>query len=430
MLHFFLFLNDLAHKSPILDEILRFFFVSGVPLLASILLAQLTILWPVNSPQSRSKILWAILVAIGFGALLMVGIEVISSALHLGNISPRPYMTRRVNLLVVEPQDNSFPSPELILAAIFCFASWTLSKKWGAVSSVLVVLLGLTRMICGTNYLADVFFGAVFGLAFGALAFAIFKVSAVAQIRARQSGFSLATLGATIAGIIFIASSEPRFSSKLAAPWNSPALATASHDHENEGKVEETAPMSDEDAQNEAKTLALTKRSSLYLPEVETYLRGKLTPLTKPFSLLDIEVAPFKTADSAYRVAAVRYEVRQDIPDLRRQTVECGARLAKAILTLDSQIENVDVIAVMRGDAAVIDDSEMRFTGDEVPVFTASIQRKNLIIEGNDWANSPTIDGGSWLRFRSRIYLNNRVLPENPESRHEPKAPVLAGGKQ
>ncbi len=187
--------------------------------------------------------------------------------------------------------------------------------------------------------------------------------------------------------------------------------------------------MSDEDAQNEAKTLALSKRSSLYLPEVETYLRGKLTPITKPFSLLDIEVAPVKTADSAYRVAAVRYEVRQDVPDLRRQTVECGARLAKEILTLDSQIENVDVIAVMRGDAAVIDDSEMRFTGDEVPVFTASIQRKNLIIEGNDWANSPTIDGGSWLRFRSRIYLNNRVLPENPESRREPKAPVLAGGK-
>jgi membrane-associated phospholipid phosphatase len=425
--HSFLFLNDLAHKSPILDEILRYFFVTGVPLLATILLAQLTIFWPSNSSRSRSKIVWAILVAVGFGALLMVGIEAISSALNLGSISTRPYMTRRVNLLVLEPQDNSFPSPELILAAIFCFASWTLSKKWGAFTSVLVILLGLTRMICGTNYLADVAFGAIFGLAFAALSFAIFKVSEVSKIRARQSGFSIATLGATLAGIYLIASSEPRFSSKLAAPWNSPALATSGKAQES--GLGDTAPMSDQDAQNEAKTLALSKRASLYLPEVEAYLRGKLSPLSKPFSLLDIEVAPVKTADSTYRVASVRYEVRQDIPELRRQTVECGARLVKEIFALDSQIENVDVVAIMRGDATIIDNSQMRFTGDEVPVFTASVQRKNLIIEGNSWANSPTIDGGSWLRFRSRIYLNDRVLPENPHTRNEPKAPVLAGGK-
>jgi membrane-associated phospholipid phosphatase len=424
---FFLFLNDLAHRSPILDEFLRYFFVAGVPLLATILLAQLTVFWPSNSTQSRSKIFWAVLVAIGFGALLMVGIEAISNALNLGNISTRPYMTRRVNLLVLEPQDNSFPAPELILAAIFCFASWTLSKRWGAVSSILVVLLGLTRMVCGTNYLADVAFGALFGLGFAALAFAIFKVSEVAKVRAKQSGFSLATFGTALIGLYLIASSEPRFASKLAAPWNNPAQATSTK--EQDSKTENIAPLSDNDAQNEAKTLALSKRASLYLPEVEAYLRGKLTPLSKPFNLLDIEVAPVKTADSSYRVASVRYEIRQDIPELRYQTVECAARLVKEIFALDSQIENVDVVAIMRGDASVIDDSLMRFTGDEVPVFTASVQRKNLIIEGNNWANSPTIDGGSWLRFRSRIYLNERVLPENPHSRNEPKAPVLAGGK-
>lgn len=416
----FLFLNDLAGRWPLLDGAMRFFYVGAVPALATLFLAQLLLLPRRADAAPRARIVFAVAFALLLAAFMALVFEYLAQSLSLGTISPRPFMTRRVNLLVLEPQDNSFPCSEIAVAAIFAVALGFSSRKWGLCGAFVVILLGVARMFCGTNYFADVAVGALLGASAAALCGAMFEArwpifsSKPALHFAGSAAILALTLGATYVSL----AATPRFSAKLPAFWNSPArAATSAPDaplqstraaravlQEGEGVAPEMVPLS-------AEELALSKRSHQFLPAVEGFLRGKLAPLARPFRLLDVEVAPVRAGGSAFRCAALRFEIARDVPDLRRQTVEVAARLVKAAFASDSQLQNVDVTAILRGDAAQIDGSALRFAGDEVPVFTASIARSKLVVAAPRWVNDPKLDGGSWLRARSRLYVNERVLP-------------------
>ena len=166
----------------------------------------------------------------------------------------------------------------------------------------------------------------------------------------------------------------------------------------------------------EAEAQALSKRSSLFLPKTEAYLTRILTPKALPFRLLDVEVAPVNFADGSYRAAALRFEVDPTLPDARHMVAQRAATLVKAAFAADPKLDNVDVTGVATGDGAQAPDSLMRFAGDEVPVFTASVQRRNLIVRAPKWANDPNLEGGLWLRTRSRLWIDDRVLPKLPKN--------------
>lgn len=427
----FLFLNDLAGRWPWLDELFRILYIGTVPLLATLLLARLTLIPKAPHDPSRSRVVLAMVLAVSLCVLTMLAINDLATLLHLGVLSPRPFMTRRINLLIVEPQDNSFPSPELMVAAAFAVALAGLGKRWAITGAVFTLLLAIARLYCGNNYLVDVVAGTLIGAAWGGITLSLAQAPLGHLARRMQLSWSSALLGATLLGIYLGLTLQPRFATKLYAPWTQTATAAPTSAETNpkapkatrdaQNALQEGEGMSEgEDAEHQAEVLALSKRSTLFLPAVEAFLRGRLAPRTRPFTLLDVEVAPVKAGSSSYRCAAVRFEIHQGSPDLRRQVAECAARLIKMCFLLDSQMQNVDVVAILRGDGKTIDNSEVTFVGDEVPVFTASVQRKNLYLRSPAWANLQALDGGSWLRLRSRLFVNEKVLPETPGHSGEP----------
>ncbi len=447
-MHFFLLLNDLAGRYAFLDECARFYYVGAVPLLAALFLGRLLLLSRAENGD-KMRLGLAVLLSLGFLALLGVALESVATAWHLGTLSPRPFMTRRVHLLVVEPQDNSFPCFEVAVAAIFSVAMAFSHRKWGFAGGVLTLLLALTRLFCGTNFFADVAIGAILGAGIGAAFGALCTAPHPFEREAVRAWLPASAAVVFSLGASYVAFAQtPRFAAKLPLFWSSTATAasqamsqTASQApgsssapgrkatraaragiSEGEGLAEAPATMAATGAANggvasgemvepSAEELALSKRSHLFLPAVEKFLRGKLAPRALPFRLLDVEVAPVKAGNSSYRCAAIRFEISQSVPELRRQTAEVAAALVKLAFQNDSNLQNVDVTAILRGDGAQIDGTSLRFAGDEVPVFTASIERQKLRLPAPRWANDPRLDGGLWLRTRSRLYINEKILP-------------------
>lgn len=458
----FLFLNDLAGRFPWLDEGARFFYVGAVPLVAALFLGQLLLFSP--SPNaSKIRLAAAVVLALLFLAVIGISIEFFAHSWHLGTLSPRPFMTRRIHWLVVEPQDNSFPCYEVAVAAILATAMAFSDRRWGIAGAFLTVLLGLTRLFCGNNFLADVAIGALLGIGLCA---------ACAALCTAPQPFERVALRGWVAGSALVAASlcasylafaqTPRFAAKMPLFWSSTATAASTEARtaadnapdgarkatraarasigEGEG-IAETAAVNDpmghqETGEPSAELLALSKRSHLFLPDVEKFLRGKLAPSARPFALLDVGVAPVKTGHSTYRCAAIRFEINEKVPDLRRRTADTAAKLTKLAFASDSQLQNVDITAILRGDGLQIDGSQVRFAGDEVPVFTASIARQHLHVASPRWANDPKLKGGLWLRTRSRLFINEKILPAllktpvpipEPTSapKPEPKAPKI-----
>ncbi len=433
----FLFLNDLAGRFPFFDECARYFYIGAVPVLAALFLGQLLLISRANDGQ-KWRIALSVGLALMFLALIGIGIEFFAGAYHLGTLSPRPFMTRRVHWIVVEPQDNSFPCYEVGIAAIFAVALAFSSRKWGVFGALFTLLLMVTRLYCGTNFFADVAVGALLGsglcAGFGALCMSERPFERVALRKWAPAGAVVAT--SLLASYVSFAQT-PRFAAKMPLFWSSTATASPGPNSDAprkatraaraaidegegiadspSGKVSMDEPhdemVGEAPGEPSAESLALSKRSHLFLPVVEKFLRGELTPLARPFQLLDVEVAPVKAGNSPFRCAALRFEINQNMPDLRRQTANVAASLVKAAFARDSQLQNVDVTAILRGDGAQIDGSLLRFAGEEVPVFTASIARQNLIVASPRWVNDPRLDGGSWLRARSRLYINERILP-------------------
>ncbi|RYG68327.1 phosphatase PAP2 family protein, partial [bacterium] len=223
----FLFLNDLAGRFPLLDQIARYLYIGAVPLLATLFLAQLLVLPRADDAPARSRIAFSVAFALLGVAFLALGFELFAQSLNLGVISPRPFMTRRVNLLVVEPQDNSFPCIEVAFAAVFAVGMALSNRKWGIFGGTITVLLALTRLYCGTNYFADVAIGALFGVGMTYVCSALFeaRLRLFAHKPALQSVSGLTALLVTCGGIYFSLAATPRFASKLPVFWSSTATA-------------------------------------------------------------------------------------------------------------------------------------------------------------------------------------------------------------
>jgi len=415
----FLFLNDLAGRWALLDSAARWIYIGALPVLGTLVGAQLLLLPRSFGSASRSKTALALVLSLALGALFVWGLGAIAAAWHLGNLSPRPWMTRRVNWLVVEPQDDSFPCIEVLFAWALASASLFLNYKIGFGSVMLALLLSLSRMFCGNNYFADIAVGTLvgIGLFLGCAAATRRHVPWSARVRGLSVGAVL--VGGTLVFMGITAFSTPRFAEKLgfsAASAATPKEATQIHGSpttfgEGEGAPVETAA---NEGDNRAEQVALAKRSSLFLPDVEAYLREKLAPVARPLTLLDVEVAPVKAGTTSFRCAEVRFLVDTRTPNARRLVADRAGRLTRETFALDSQMQNVDIIGVARDEGRGLDNSLLVFPGEEVPVFTASVQRKNVVLASPAWLNAPGIDGGSWLRARSRLYINPRALPAMP----------------
>lgn len=469
----FYLINGWAGRSDWLDGALRFFYIGAVPLLWTAL-AALLIFAPrsreENSLASPRRIAGASLLSLALCALVVWLVHLVQTQLLNGApISPRPFMTRWVNALVVEPNDNTFPCFEVMLAGAAATLLWAARPGAGVLGWLAVLLLGFARIFCGANYPGDSLAGAFLGGAIGLVSLAAWRVplqlpvvkSGARRLKWRvshQAIFGAVSLvGFTLFCGYSLTTTSP-YASRFKPFWNPTSAAAAqshlgsnasaklvtatlSGIHEGEGGApsnDDSAPMS------EPGKLLLSSRAARldgHLPTAETTLLRALSTPDLGHRIIGVNVAQVRAGNSAYRCAAIRFEVTKTGADERRRVAQTAAGCVKRAFHADGQLQHVDVLGIdlRPGDAAPRASGEYSqgesgshaHRAEVAPrhgvrvVFTASIERDDLIVKNKPaWVNWSGLDGGAWLRARSALYIDDEILPAAPPS---PKpAPAVA----
>ena len=458
----FYLINGWAGHIAFVDAALRLYYVSAVPILATVLAVFLILVPRPRRAPSRWRVAVAALFAGILCALTMVGVNAFAQrVLGTDMLSPRPSMTHYVNALVVEPNDNSFPSPEVMLAASLAVMIWATWPTAGLAATVAVLLFCFTRVFCGTNYPVDVGSGAALGGAWGALALAGCRISL--QIPSRdgrrliwrarhQALFSGAAVLAVVLITLFSLWHMPHYGSKLRGLFHESAATASPIAQSPPGTVGGTsnAAAQTADINKEASAMrdtaaregegvttgasaadAVTDNSTQlggHLPEAETKLLNALQALHLPHRIINVDVAQVRLGTSNYRCAVVRFEIKNEGVAERRQVVETAAQIVRGTYHADPFVQNVDVVGVILNDPHVKASRSFIFATGAVPVFTASVARRNLhLANAPQWVNAAHVDGGLWLRYRSLLYINPRVLPASaPQSPKPTPVPTPA----
>lgn len=465
----FYFLNGWAGQNAIFDATLRFFYVASVPLLATWWLALLFFRREKNELadqknegfiggaarshaviSSRRAVVVATVLALTFCALsFQLFNRWCESVLQTPILSPRPFVSHWANLLVVEPNDNSFPSPEALLIGVLWIAIWATARRANFAALSFGVAACLTRVVCGTHYFADVAVGFAIGAAFCALSMAACGVVLRVSSRPfRQRIWRLRAQAAVSCGVflfvIALGVLSLRDTPRLLAKWqtrnaNANANATqiaaktdALHDieyskkarengthesntHEGEGGASENAPSSSrENTDAHGKEIPRPNVTTLggFLPREETRLLRVLKRANLPHSLVSIDVAALRDQAFVMHCASVRFQVRRGGSAERRRVAQTAKRIVQLAFATDSALQNVDVVGVVLNDPQRDRVRYAVFAVGAIPVFTASIQRKDLVsAKFATWLNAPNADAGLWLRARSQLYINERFLP-------------------
>jgi len=418
---------------------LRLFYVSAVPILATALAALLILVPRERDAPSRLLTALATFVSTIGCALVCIGINIFAlRVLGTEVLSPRPFVTHSVTALVVEPNDNSFPSIEVMLAASLATMIWAARPRhalWGIAAAF---ALAIVCIYCGTNYPIDVISGLAFGFTIGALSLALCKVPLAVPAQARRAAGHppyqavLAALGVVIAAVatvplanasLYTAKMNGLFSAK-AAPAETPD-GPAQPGSGNPGATHDPAMKEGEGATvvstvKDVPPPGVTELGG-YIPISEKLILTRLRAAKIPHRIVSIDVAGIKIGRNHYRCGAIRFEVQRRGAAERRNVAATAARIIRIAFATDSQLQNIDVTGVVLNasqDEAATDNpahapaNPIVFTTGIVPVFTASVPRERLDLAGK-WAftNNPGADAGLWLRSRSRLYINPRVLP-------------------
>jgi hypothetical protein len=443
-LQLFYLINGWAGRSVWLDTALRFFYVGALPLLATAL-AALIFLWPQredgSTPFARRRLFLAALLSLVFGVLVAIAINAFqNAALNGAPLSTRPFMTHRVTLLVVEPNGNSFPCFEVLFAAATATLIWAALPRAGVLAWGFVLLLGFARTYCGSNYVGDSLAGMALGATLSTLALAICGVRLCLpalrsntttnwQWRLRHQG---ALSGAMLLLLFGSAGwwlwSAPAHAKRVRAFFGGGSLMQNTASAAPQGHVAtqhaavspDSAPESESGEPNEidapdapGKMLLDSRVTRLdgYLPRSEEYLKRVFAALHLPRRVVGVNVAEVKAGTTAYRCAAIRFEVVRTGAAERQIAAQVAAALVKSAFRADAQLQHVDVLGMQAHPAL---HASNLAPSAPLPVFTASIERRDLIVHQPGkpkWVNDPHLEGGLWLRARSLLFIDPQVLP-------------------
>jgi membrane-associated phospholipid phosphatase/outer membrane biosynthesis protein TonB len=410
----FYVVNGWAGRVAWVDEAARLFYVCALPLLWCGLAWLLLAAPRTWAAFSRRRILGAAGVSLLGAFLLWEGIGWASREIWSTPIfSPRPFVTHWVNLLVVEPNDNSYPCIEVLLASIAATLCWAASLRAGAVAWIWTLLYGVVRIFCGSNYPIDVLAGWLVGWAIASFSLALWRSSL--RVPARDGGRMKwrrrhQAVLSLLCVAVFLGTSLVEM---LGAPQALRRVQSMQHegpDSRTSGQT--TAPQT-------APPPSVLPVDSDYgrQPKVEAKVRAALENLKLAHHLVDVEVAQVTVGKSPYRVASVSFEVQPSRPSERKEVALSAARIARAALAADPMTQNVDVLGVIfqtrhsesfgEGGGAIAPEAIK-----PLPVFTASIPRSKLVLPARvAWANASGVDDGLWLRARSRLFIDSQVLP-------------------
>jgi hypothetical protein len=270
-----------------------------------------------------------------------------------------------------------------------------------------------------------------------------------------QAAFATCALLAIVATTYTSLSNTPHYAKKMGALFHAPAATAASATGTSATDTSATAaPTSDALSGSRAATAPVTHASKLhtlgagegegvvtpyltrdmppagattlggYLPEEEKSLFAALRAIRLPHRLVSVDVAQIRVGTWSYRSAAVRFEVRRSGAGERQRVAETAGRIVRRAFHSNPRLQNVDVAAVALNDPQQTQSQRYVFAPGAVPIFTASVARRNLHVKGVRWVNVPSVDGGSWLRARSRLYINAQLLPPITAGSSAPAAPT------
>lgn len=142
----FLTINQYALNNPIIDKI-AILLAEDMPYLFNLLLGAL---WFTSKVQRKLIFMYA-----GFTVILGM---LMSFIISLAYSHPRPFMNEIGNTLIVHATDSSFPSDHTTF--MFCIAITLLwhavTRKLGAVLSLLALIGGLARVFIGVHFPFDI----------------------------------------------------------------------------------------------------------------------------------------------------------------------------------------------------------------------------------------------------------------------------------
>lgn len=161
-------LNNLAAKNPVFDALIIFladyikYFLIGIFLLF--------LFFSARSSAQKIKIFSTAFISMlisRFGAVDLI---------RFFYPRPRPFIIYQVNQLIPEGI-NGFPSGHAALFFALAMSVYFYNKKWGVWFFAAAILMGLSRVIAGVHYPADILGGAAVGILMSFLIFlAIDKV--------------------------------------------------------------------------------------------------------------------------------------------------------------------------------------------------------------------------------------------------------------
>ena len=123
----------------------------------------------------------AMWVPLGVTAVVPAAAFVVGTALRAAINRPRPYT--KYGFVPLFPKDKtgqSMPSRHCFSAAAIAGTAWYVLPPLGAVLAVLGVLIAISRVVTGVNYISDVLAGLAFGSVFAVLGWNAFVLAASA----------------------------------------------------------------------------------------------------------------------------------------------------------------------------------------------------------------------------------------------------------
>jgi len=422
-LQIFYLINGFAGHYPALDALMRFIYAAAVPILATALAAWILLTprsWIKANAPSRRALLAASCLSLIFGALTIGAISAFEYFALGGEVlSHRPFLTHFVTSLVMEPNNNSFPCFEVMLAASFATLLWAGRPRVGICGWLLAAALGIAHLYCGTNFTVDVAAGAIWGAAIAGVALAIcgiplvFPVTTKTRLRWKPRFQGAASVLLMVISLIYVTGWMAN------TPNHLPPLFALLHG----GKSAQAAPMitpkstfnpdtsSNDSDQKSREMLLLTDsvKQDGYLPHAQKYLLSVLQNQQTGMKVLGVNVAEVKSGTTPYRCAAIRFEVNGNGNAARKRVTAVAAHLVKTAFHADSKINHIDILGMKNN----LENSTL-YTEGGTPVFTASVDRDSLILHGSRaWLNAADTNPGLWLRARSLLYFNPQVLPSN-----------------
>ena len=159
--HLFNFFFNLAAGSPLIGNIMAIITIWSSRVFAVIYLFAVVLMLAKNNKK--------VLPIIAAPAVTVFAVQII----RFFYLRPRPFVALEIDNLIYHTASGSMPSMHAASAFVIAAVIWCVHKKAGNILLLFAFVTGLSRVMVGVHFPADVLLGSILGLSFGFTAFKI-----------------------------------------------------------------------------------------------------------------------------------------------------------------------------------------------------------------------------------------------------------------